>query len=359
MFIFNFDDYLKARFCCAEGDDGGEEGGGGSSGGGNEDEGGEQLDGGGLLAKAEEGSGDGEGEKGEGGGDSDDGDKGATNVFKVGDEEFKVPEKYWDKETGAPNTGALLKSALEGDKAVKELKAEVAEAKKSGKGEVPEKADGYLAEEAFESVDDPDGNEMKVVKRPEGLPDKVPDIPSDDPVLKDFAERAHKRGITTEQFVGIVHDAMELAGGVLPDPIDPEKELQKLGDSGRQMAQANRVWLDGLYDSGDLSQSEWTRLMNVGRDAVGVSAIEKLRAASGHKPIPVGGGGVGDELPSAEEWYKSMPNRNEDPDAYAKWQKQGEQLFGTQPAGTSPTGLGVPASRGVQLPENNKNKKKA
>ena len=40
-----------------------------------------------------------------------------------------------------------------------------------------------------------------------------------------------------------------------------------------------------------------------------------------------------------------MPDRHKEPDAYVRWQQQGEELFGKGVSGTSEAGRGMPRSQ--------------
>lgn len=324
---FDITNFLNSRLCSVEGDEG-EEGAGGS--GGDAGGGGGEA---GLLGNA------GTGGEGEGGGEGGGDDKGGETARFVmdGDNKIDVPEQFWDSEKGEVNQTALLKSFSDTKTALRQNQNELAELKKSGKGEVPEKAEDYLSEDVIV-----DG----VFNAPEGVT-RLENIPSDDPGLVGMAEVAQKHGLTPDQFKGIVTDAMLLADGFMPEPFNEKAELEKLGENGAALVSGLRTWADGLLANGHLSEDEHAYTLAFGQTAIGVSTLNKLRADMQGHTIPLGNAGAGEGLPSKEQWYASMPKANEDPDAYAKWQKQGEQIFGTEPAGSSQSGLGVPASRGA------------
>jgi len=129
-------------------------------------------------------------------------------------------------------------------------------------------------------------------------------------------------------------------------PFDEAAEAEKFGTNAKGVAQANKTWVDNLHKTGVISEAEHLHVLNMGKDAVGLSVVNKLRMQGGGKAIPVTPGGVAGELPSKEEWYASKPDARLEPDKYGKWIKDGEAIFGTGPAGSSESGLGVPASRG-------------
>ena len=322
---FDFQDYLNARFCRV--DDEGDEGGGGSGG----DAGGAGGEGG-LMANAGDGGGDEGGKGGEGGGEG----SGDGRFIMDGDSKVEVPEQFWDAEKGEVNQSALLKSQGDNQKALRQTQNELAELKKSGKGDIPENAEDYLSDDVIT-----DG----VFAAPDGV-ERLQGIPVDDPGLVGMAEMAQKHGLTPEQFTGIVTDAMLLADGFMPEPFDEKAELEKLGDKGQALVSGLRTWADGLMTNGHLSEDEHAYLLAFGQTAIGVTTLSKLRADMQGQAIPLGNATAGDGLPSKDQWYANRPDPGADPDGFAKWQKQGEQIFGTDPAGTSQSGLGVPASRG-------------
>lgn len=347
MFNLNFKDDIHPfiplnRFCFIDGD--GDDGGGGSGGDGDGDQGDDDDgDGGeddaakadaGLMADAEEG--DAEGEK----------DSGKTIEFK-GDkdtETLNVPDKFWDKEADKLNEGAVLKSALEAGKEVRKLQNELTEAKKgvpSGLDkEVPEDADGYLG--------DGKGDDAFIKEGHLQLGDDAKNLSPvsvDDPVVKQFAEIAKEEGFSKERFERIVSKVLTSVDDNVPT-IDLEAEAEKFGPNAKAVAGTNKAWADNMLESGAISQAEHVHLQNMGGTAVGLSVVNKLRIATGGKAIPVGESGVDGELPSKEEWYASKPDHNKEPDAFAKWQKQGEQIFGTGHGGSSQSGLGRPADQG-------------
>lgn len=355
MFKFNFKDDIHPfiplnHFCfMAEGDEGGGGSGGDDDGGdqgdddagkGKGDEGGEGGEDeaakaeAGLMADAKEG--DAEGEK----------DSGKTIEFK-GDkdtETLNVPEKFWDKEGDKLNEGAVLKSALEAGKEVRKLQNELTEAKKgvpSGVDkEVPEDADGYLGDGKGDDAFIKDGH----LQLGEDAKNLQP-IPIDDPVVKLFAEVAKEEGFSKDRFERIVSKVLVGVDDAVP-VLDLEAEGEKFGPNAKAVAGANKTWADNQLESGALSQAEHVHLLNMGQTAVGLSVVNKLRIASGGKSIPVSASGVTGELPSKEEWYKSKPDHNNEPDAFAKWQEQGKAIFGEGHGGSSESGLGRPADQG-------------
>jgi len=345
--INNFKDdlyFIPASTCSMADDDGGNDDGGGG-GGGNEgdDKGGEDDKGGGeddkpgagLMANA----GDSDGE--------DDKDSGKTLEFKTDKgktESLAIPEKFWDKEADKMNEPAVLKAAIDAGKTVRQLQNDLAEAKKDGPAgvdkDVPEDAAGYLK--------DSEGDDKFIIDGKLQLSDDAKNlkpVPIDDPVIQQFAAIAKEEGFSPERFQRIVSKVLTSVDQNAPT-LDLEAEAEKFGSNAKAVAGTNKTWADNMKEIGEISAAEHVHLLNMGQTAVGLSVVNKLRMATGGKSIPLGGGGVGGELPSKDEWYKSMPDRNAEPDAYTKWQKQGEEIFGTAPAGSSESGLGIPSNQG-------------
>ena len=179
-------------YCFADDDPGdgagGDDGSGGGSGGGDGDGGqGEGGDQGG------DGEGDGDGGKPNAGlmanadgKDEQEGDKDSGKTLEFTSdgktETLTVPAKFVG-EDGEINQGAILKSALDAGKSVRQLQNDLAEAKKGVvSGDAPETAEEYLSDDVIK-----DG----VFQKPEGV-GKLSDIPSDDPGLVGFTEIAKK-----------------------------------------------------------------------------------------------------------------------------------------------------------------------
>jgi hypothetical protein len=331
-------------------DDEGDDGGGGS--GGDGDDGGGDQDGDDNDGDDKGGDGDDGGKPNKGlmseGGDEDpegEKDSGQTIEFKTDKttETLNVPEKFWDKDGEKLNEGAVLKTALESGKAINKLQAELADAKKgiaTDKSGVPEDVKEYLADSEGDDPFIKDGH----LQLTDGGKNLKP-VPIDDPVVQLFADVAKEEGIPKDQFNRIV--SRVLAGVDENVPVmDLEAEAEKFGKNAKAVAGTNKAWADNMKEAGELSAAEHVHLMNMGQSAIGLSVVNKLRIATGGKSIPVNLDGVGGELPSKEEWYANKPDHRSDPVAYEKWQKQGEEIFGDEPAGSSQSGLGAPQSQG-------------
>lgn len=270
-----------------------------------------------------------------------------TLEFKTdkGSETLTVPQK-WVGEDGEINHAAILKSATDAGKSVRQLQNELAEAKKTGAGakidteNVPKDAAGYLVNSEGDDKFILDG---KVQLGPD--PKSLSPVPIDDPVIQLFAEVAQEEGFSAERFQRIVSRVMAGVDDAAP-VLDLEAEATAFGSNAKAVAMTNKSWADNLLTSGSISNAEHVHLLNMGQTAIGLSVVNKVRVMTGGKTIPTGQTGVSGELPSKDEWYANMPNRHKDHAGYEKWRKQGEELFGTEPSGSSESGFGVPSNQG-------------
>lgn len=351
--LFN-DTFLSRRFCYADGDGSDDSGGGGGDDDGSDDDdaGSDDDDEGGEADEGLMNAGD-DSEKG-------DADSGKTIDFKTdkGTEKLNVPDKFWDKDGDKLNEGAVLKTALEAGKELRTLKNQLAEAKKDGPGDVdktvPETVEAYL--ENSKDEESPFIKDGMVQLGPDAK--NITEVPIDDPVIKLFAEVAKEEGMSQERFERIVKKVLAGVDANVPEenkPLDLEAEAEKFGPNARAVAGSNKAWAATLLDNGEISSAEHVHLTNMGKTAVGLSVVNKLRIQGGGKAIPLGNtGGVGGELPSKAEWQASMPNHRTDPVAYEKWSKQGEEIWGTGKGGSSENSTPIANSGGSQVNYRNK-----
>lgn len=250
-----------------------------------------------------------------------------------------LADQFWNDDANEIRLPELIKSESEAKAQQSKLANEVKELRDlKGVPEKPESADKYLEAEGLFNED---GNLIL----PEAGTDRIRSIPADDPALGAFADIAHKNGLTEKQFLGVVGDFMTSMNPLLPEPLDEAAELASLGDGGKQLVQANRVWADGLLKAGEINKVGHGLAIAMGATAEGVKLINTFRGLSGEMPIPIGAvGDEGTEVTKAE-WYAQTPGRDDPPAVWQEWEKQGEELWGTAPAGTSPAGMGMPRSR--------------
>lgn len=227
-----------------------------------------------------------------------------------------LPEKFWDAEKGEPRTESMAKaySTLEKNKGKSNEKA-------------PESADEYFGE-GFE------------------VPEGLENVEADDNALKTAASVFHKHGIPVETGRAIVAEFLQGLDPLMPEAIDEEAELEKLGQGGPALVAGLKNWVDGLAASKQFSEQEVARLYQYAGDAVGIATLAKLRNMTGEKPIPVHLDGEGDVV-SAEQFYSMHrdPRYGQDAAFTEKVDRLGERIFGDEAAGSSIPGIGYPNRR--------------
>lgn len=245
-------------------------------------------------------------------GDKDDADKVKTKTETTKPE--GLADQFWDAGKGELKVDDLIKSQAD-------LRKKVSE--KPGDRKAPEKFTDYQ------------------LTLPDTM-DKIK-IEADDPVLAAFAKSCHDEGLSQDNFQKIAMSAMEIIAANIPDPVDYEKEFGKLGKNGKDIVRGLKTWVDGFANSGAITKASRDILMSrIGSDASGVRALIELREATGEGKIPAGGGG-GSGAMTAEEYYAAVGSKQYDESAAYrnKIDKIGERLFGTDPAASSQSNLGV------------------
>lgn len=250
---------------------------------------------------------------------------------------FNIPEKFIDKESGEVNFKALAKS-------YEEIRAAYNRASQGKDGKAPENHEDYV-----KSMQDEDGKFVI----PEGT-DRFGEIANDDPAILGFAKAAKEAGISDKQFQALVQSTMVEWNGLLPEPLNLDEERDKLGKNAPALINANKAWVKGLLEQGQITEDLYTRAMELGRDAVGVKLMQALREQSGEIHIPTLGANSGDMPMSEKEWYGMQFDTHgkpgEDFQSFMERKtKIGESIFGTDPSGSSPAGLGVPDTSSAHL----------
>ena len=116
-----------------------------------------------------------------------------------------------------------------------------------------------------------------------------------------YFDAAHKNGIPADIARSMVVDILEGMSPLLPEPIDADAEMAKIGKHAEGTTAQQKAWIDGHYENGSFSEREVEILSNMSATAEGVKLIGKFMAMSGEKPIPhipTPDGGV----MSSEDW---------------------------------------------------------
>lgn len=153
------------------------------------------------------------------------------------------------------------------------------------------------------------------------------EIKADDPLMASVRSAAHAAGLSNADFNKFLQPVVTklgelVASGAGAKQLTPEqqqeaarqaqaqqaaafdKELQKLGPTGREAVRQVGTWIKGLGTKGILTEAEVTELSYLST-AEGITAMRKLMELSGEKPVPVDPMSAGAEM-SIEEAKRLM-----------------------------------------------------
>jgi hypothetical protein len=157
----------------------------------------------------------------------------------------------------------------------------------------------------------PEKPELYAVTLTGAAKDKLGDLKGD-PGVAVFQRAAHKAGLTQPQFNAVISDVYTgmVDGGLMPAPIDPMAEMEKLmprvGDEvQRRSAAASRIngvvnAIDALTSRGEFSKAESNELVQIAVSATGVMALEKMLRLSGETGLQGARGQGGTAITSAD-----------------------------------------------------------
>lgn len=177
------------------------------------------------------------------------------------------PEQFWSDDEG-PDVEKLAKS-------YQELRAKMSQ----GKHKAP--ADGKYDLGIFKSA---------------GVDEK-------DELLQKYVDKAKDLGMSQDAFEEMAKLYMEEVGAAFEQiAVNRDAELKKLGPKANDILKANNQWLTKL-SRGVLTQAETDAIVKASGSAAFVSALNKIRQASGEMAIPTDAAVVGDGAPSKEDLY--------------------------------------------------------
>jgi len=114
-------------------------------------------------------------------------------------------------------------------------------------------------------------------------------VPDDDPVLQSYLATAKEIGLSQDAFEKIAKSYLDNVTGALEKiQVDREAELKKLGNRADDIIKANNQWLGKLGRS-ILNEAELNAVAQASTSAAFVSALNKIRQASGEMAIPTAG----------------------------------------------------------------------
>jgi hypothetical protein len=178
------------------------------------------------------------------------------------------PEQFWSDDEG-PDVEKLAKS-------YQELRTKMSQ----GKHKAP--ADGKYDMSVFKSA---------------GVGD-------DDDLLQKYVGKARDLGVSQEAFDELAKLYMEEVGAAFESvAVNRDAELKKLGPKANDILKANNQWLTKMSRT-VLTQAETDAIVKASTSANFVSALNKLRQASGEMAIPVDASVVaGEGQPSKDDLY--------------------------------------------------------
>lgn len=160
----------------------------------------------------------------------------------------------------------------------------------------------------------------------------IEDVESDQAVAA-ARKVAHEMGMTQSAFNEFIGGFMQAAleGGLIPEPMDLDKEAEILGgmEAAKSIATGVMHWGRSLVAKGVLSKEDMEEFELMGGTARGVRILSKLREMSGEKPLPVRAAPPTNG-PSLDEINAMVgdPKYDEDPAFRAKVEKLYKQHFG-------------------------------
>lgn len=264
------------------------------------------------------------------------GDDGVDPATKPGGQERPdfIPEKFWDAKTKAAKTDDIAKAYTALEAAHTKLKGE------RGWGKAGDKPEDYVSD-------------WKVPA--DAKLDRIREIDAKtDPAMGAFRKVAHKHKLPVDVASALALDFLTELNPIMEAPATEADIIKDLGEGGAALRDELGTWLAGHFDSKTFSETEieWA-FKNFGKDATGVRVLAKVREMMGEKPIPLSPGKAAGDIPSVEEWYAMGrdPKIATDVAFREKWEALGELVNGSEPAGTSTPGVGMPPPRKVDRRE--------
>lgn len=164
------------------------------------------------------------------------------------------PENFWSNDEG-PDVEALAKSYTE-------LRTKFSQ----GQHKAPK--DGNYAMDTFKAFN----------------------VPNDDPVVSSYLSAAKELGLSQDAFDKIAKTYLENASGAMEQVVvNRDAELKKLGNRADDIIKANNQWL-GKLGRTILNEGELKAVSAASTSADFVSALNKIRQATGEMGIPTTGG---------------------------------------------------------------------
>ena len=234
-----------------------------------------------------------------------------------------LDEQFWDADQGEGNYEKLSTSYSELRKAFNDKNNDASS----------DKVEDYITDDMFNE----EGN-FNV----EGY-----NVPKDDPGLTAAFEAAKEAGLGIKQAQAFIGKFLEQAGNFAPQTpeLNVEEEMNKLGSNAAHVVNGIKTWVDGMQNSGQITDEVHAEILKLGATANGIKALDILRTKTGEMAMPTGQAITGTGTMSAEDWYAATfdthADSGESRDSYNKrMHDAGQRIFGGGSAGFNGSGLG-------------------
>lgn len=235
-----------------------------------------------------------------------------------------VPENFWDSKKGEVNIEALSKSYSDLRKAFN---------KNNNDNDKPgETIEDYFNEKYF----DEDGKFKS---------EKI-SLDKEDPSLKAVYEVAKETGMGIKQTNDFINNYIEKVSDLLPQTINTEEEIKKLGNNGEKVVSGIKIWIDGMLKNGEVTEDVYSEILALGKTAAGIKALDVLRQKSGELSLPIGEALSGSTHMSIDDWYSATYETHAEPgESRQAFQERmhelGKKLIGTGHGTYSGSGKGI------------------
>jgi hypothetical protein len=233
-----------------------------------------------------------------------------------------IPENFWNVEKGEVNIEGMAKSYSELRKAFNERNND----------KPAEDVNEYFSKDYFT-----DEGMLKT--------DKL-ELSKDDPALKAAFEAAKNSGMGIKQANEFISQFVDGMSEFLPEQVDVKEELGKLGDNGEKLVSGIKIWVDGMLKNGDIDDGVHAEILNLGKTAAGIKALDVLRQKTGEMTLPIGEALSGSVHMSLNDWYtatyETHAEAGESRQAFQeRMHELGKKLIGTGHGTYTGSGYGV------------------
>jgi hypothetical protein len=192
-----------------------------------------------------------------------------------------IPENFWNQEKGEVNLEGMAKSYAEMRKAFNEKNND-----KPG-----ETIEEYMTDAYF----DDDGK----------FKSETMEIMKDDPGLNAAFQAAKDAGLGVKQTHEFINKFIDGMKDFMPQPVDIQTELSKLGNNAEKLVTGLKTWIDGMQTNGDIDAEVHSAMLELGKTAAGIKALDVLRQKTGEMTLPIGEALSGTTHMSLKDWYSA------------------------------------------------------